>query len=394
MDDKVMARNQMRQMEGLLSDVSTYLVIDKNPINKIFNDLKALLKIWKQYEYISHSSYNHLNSTNAILSRAYNLIKTYKLNFDWFHKSSFSGRYLNYFSCHPVYHKVGTIIGLVGKVFSLSHPSFHSKNFKLIINILLNNDYPINFIFEHIKKRLRNNFHRFNKVDINNDKNEIASENNFVKYFTIPFVPAIADKFKKFFKNNRVIRLAYVGLYKLSKFIRIQKDKLPILSRSSVVYKINCKDCNASYVGQTKRLLKTRISEYRNHINRNADQKLVITKHRLNYNHEFNWNKIEILDEKRVYNRRLISEAICIKKQKMDLTYKATRIYWTPYIMTLYKYTFCFVILGFIYNNNASLVFSRTFCPLSFSFMFYILTPSVHLLTLKNIVCLFSSEFL
>jgi len=38
---------------------------------------------------------------------------------------------------------------------------------------------------------------------------------------------------------------------------------------SNVVYKINCQDCDASYVGQTKRILNTRISEYRNHIRRN-----------------------------------------------------------------------------------------------------------------------------
>jgi len=33
----------------------------------------------------------------------------------------------------------------------------------------------------------------------------------------------------------------------------------------------------------------------------------------------FNWNEIQILNEERVYNRRLISEAIFIKKQKNGL---------------------------------------------------------------------------
>ena len=51
-----------------------------NPINKILTELKSLLKEWKQYEYLSLFSYNHLNFTNANLSRAYGLIKTYKLN--------------------------------------------------------------------------------------------------------------------------------------------------------------------------------------------------------------------------------------------------------------------------------------------------------------------------
>jgi len=45
-----------------------------------------------------------------------------------------------------------------------------------------------------------------------------------------------------------------------------------------VIYKINRKKCAAPYVGQTGRLLKSRISEYRNHINRNTTQHSVNVK--------------------------------------------------------------------------------------------------------------------
>ncbi|KAG5331934.1 PGDH dehydrogenase, partial [Acromyrmex charruanus] len=42
-------------------------------------------------------------------------------------------------------------------------------------------------------------------------------------------------------------------------------DKLPSLLHSNVVYKINCQNCDASYVDKTERLLKTRINKHRNH---------------------------------------------------------------------------------------------------------------------------------
>ncbi|KYN14843.1 hypothetical protein ALC57_12952, partial [Trachymyrmex cornetzi] len=45
------------------------------------------------------------------------------------------------------------------------------------------------------------------------------------------------------------------------------KDGLPHDSKENVVYKINCKNCDASYVGQTGRKLKTRINEHKNDIN-------------------------------------------------------------------------------------------------------------------------------
>ena len=40
------------------------------------------------------------------------------------------------------------------------------------------------------------------------------------------------------------------------------KDGIPDDNKSSIVYKINCRDCYASYVGETGRALKTSMSEH------------------------------------------------------------------------------------------------------------------------------------
>jgi len=39
----------------------------------------------------------------------------------------------------------------------------------------------------------------------------------------------------------------------------------------------------------------------------------------LQHEHDFDWNNTEILDEEEVYNKRLISEMLNIKKQKNSL---------------------------------------------------------------------------
>ena len=76
--------------------------------------------------------------------------------FDWYHKPTFSGRYLNYFSQHPLCQKRDIIlISLINKVFTLSHPIFHTKNFNLVINILHDNCYPIEFVFGILRQRLK-----------------------------------------------------------------------------------------------------------------------------------------------------------------------------------------------------------------------------------------------
>ena len=55
-----------------------------------------------------------------------------------------------------------------------------------------------------------------------------------------------------------------------------------------------------------KRLLKTRISEH-NRINRHSNQHSIISEHRLEFNYDFYWNNVKILDEEKNYNKRLIS---------------------------------------------------------------------------------------
>jgi len=54
-----------------------------------------------------------------------------------------------------------------------------------------------------------------------------------------------------------------------------------------VVYKINCCDCDASYVKQTGTKLKTRLSEHQKHIVKHPPHSM-ITDHRLQNDHDFN----------------------------------------------------------------------------------------------------------
>lgn len=68
------------------------------------------------------------------------------------------------------------------------------------------------------------------------------------------------------------------------------------------------------------RQLKTRISEHRNlHIHRNTTTQSVITEHRINFYHEFDWENVEILDRENFLAKRLVSEMSHIKLQKNSL---------------------------------------------------------------------------
>jgi len=133
----------------------------------------------------------------------------------------------------------------------------------------------------------------------------------------IPYIKKLTDKFKNIAKilNSK---LAFLSPNKLNRIVKAQKDHLPIGSNKNVVYKLACKDCDAAYVGQTKRKLNTRVAEHKRDIKKTSNHS-VITEHRLEYDHEFDWENPIILDIEKHYNKRLLSEMINIKTQKKTI---------------------------------------------------------------------------
>ncbi|KYN14638.1 hypothetical protein ALC57_13145 [Trachymyrmex cornetzi] len=68
-------------------------------------------------------------------------------------KPTFSGKFLNFLSQHAISQKKDIIFNFVDKVFYISHPNFHKKNLEFVVRILLENNYPLDFIFDTINKR-------------------------------------------------------------------------------------------------------------------------------------------------------------------------------------------------------------------------------------------------
>jgi len=116
----------------------------------------------------------------------------------------------------------------------------------------------------------------------------------------------LTDNFKHVLKDTNTT-LSYYSLNKRNSIIKAHKDAIPKTLNTNIVYKIECDNCDASYVGQTGRKLITRINEHKKQINKLTTNKSVITEHRLNLNHDFKWDEVKILDKETVYNKRLIS---------------------------------------------------------------------------------------
>jgi len=114
-------------------------------IFQVFNSLHNRLRFTIKYS--NNNSINFLDTTI--------IINNNHIEYNWYKKPTFSERFLSFFSHHPLSHKKGVIIGLTDRLFKLSHPRFHNDNLSFIISTLLNNGYPINFIFHTISHRLK-----------------------------------------------------------------------------------------------------------------------------------------------------------------------------------------------------------------------------------------------
>jgi len=148
-----------------------------------FNSIHQSLQFTTE---IGHKTINFLDTTI--------IIKNNRILFDWFHKPTFSGRYLNYLSQHLLSQKKGTIIGLVDRIFLFSHfAEFHQKNFAFTIKVLLETDYPLGLIFNTIGSKIKS---LINGKTIQQNNNKDNEPNNKKIWFTVPYIKSILDKFK------------------------------------------------------------------------------------------------------------------------------------------------------------------------------------------------------
>ena len=81
-----------------------------------------------------------------------------------------------------------------------------------------------------------------------------------------------------------------------------------------MVYKISCIGCNKIYIGQTGRLLETRVLEHKKNKNLNFSYHNV--KHRIEKDHEFYWNHAEILHRETNYYKTILIAMFFIEKHQ------------------------------------------------------------------------------
>ena len=287
-----------------VDDVFTCIPRDKvDCVLQLLNSLDTSVKFTYELE-----KYSMLPFLDSKVIRINSVLYT-----DWHIKSYATGRLIHYNSCHSLQQKITYISNFKNRLFTLNHPRFHVDNVTRFRNIAERNGFP---------KRLVNRMLNTSNSRRPSVRGTCDMDTNMT-YYRFPFIPKLSHKIRMILKKVR-IKLAFYPLVKMSSLYSTLKQRIDILNRSNVVYRIPCSMCNKCYIGTTKNSLGVRIKQHMNDCKlKNAFlSRTALADQRFKLNHTFDWEKTTILDFELIYKKRLLSEALNIRTHTNTVNYK------------------------------------------------------------------------
>jgi len=249
------------------------------------------------------------------------------------------------------------------------------NEFKFIKKISKANGYSTNFIYTQIKKTLGRYYDKINGTNqfTSKTKSKTSFDSDSGKkeqiFIDIPFVGKPTEKLGKRLINiaksiNPQIHIQPIHRPppSISKSFGI-KDPIPKLLQSNIVYKINCSNCEASYIGKTIRQATRRLNEHGSNItneniihtpipvitpnvdnlrrskrnkgkiiqyfpkeedfelptNQKKEINSALYKHIIETNHTINWTDFKVITKDTKHYRLLVRESLAITHQQPSL---------------------------------------------------------------------------
>jgi hypothetical protein len=223
-------------------------------INNINKNLKLNL---------THEERNSIDYLDLTILRKHN-----KLEVDIYRKPTTTVKTINFMSNHPIEQKTAVYRFHLTRMHSLPlDQNKKQKEWQTIQSIARNNNFP-----QHLLQNLNRQIH--NKTDHTRNINE----DNKRTWATFTYHSPQIRKVK--------IGIAFKATETLQQLIRPTTQNLKSDYEKSGIYKITCKTCHKSYMGQTSHILKMRFQEHTRYI-KNNDPRSSYALHILKCRHEY-----------------------------------------------------------------------------------------------------------
>ena len=162
-----------------------------------------------------------------------------------YRKPTDTHQYLKFTSHHIARAKESVITSLFDRAKNIiSNPSDQEKEENHLTAVLQANGYSRKFI----KNRIRAS--RLPRQSVNNDNTE-NQEQTAPVIINLPYVKGTSKQLKRIF-NDHDINCTFYTPTTLCTLILHVKDAVPLEQRNNIVYKYDCKGCEAVYFGESK----------------------------------------------------------------------------------------------------------------------------------------------
>ena len=223
---------------------------------------------------------------DCLVSRVENILRT-----TVYRKPTYTDRLLDESSYNPTSHKATTIKTLTRRAQLVCNtPDSLSDENKYLRRVFDKNNYKDDFI--------RQNAHRPTETNANSTATTTA---------TIPYIKGTSETIMRILQPYK-IRVAHKPITTLRHLLTNVKDEDEPNNRQGAVYKIKCSDCQASYMGENGRNLKTRLTEHKR-ATRNGDVNNHIAEHHRLTNHTIDWDSAQCVTYSTNYFQRLTLES-------------------------------------------------------------------------------------
>ena len=212
-----------------------------------------------------------------------------------------NNRLLDESSYNPTSHKVTTIRTLTRRALLVcdSQDSLATEH-QYLDNVFSENNYNCNFVTCNTYCTERNT------------TNTNLTPTNTIKK---PYIKGTSEIIARILRPYN-IRVAHRPINTLRKLMINVKDKPR--DRQGAVYKIKFCDCQASYIGETGRNLKTRLTEHRR-ATMNIDINNNIAEHHLQRNHRIDWDSTTCVTYSTNYYQWIVLESWITNLEKTPI---------------------------------------------------------------------------
>ena len=124
----------------------------------------------------------------------------------------------------------------------------------------------------------------------------------------LPHVEDVSEKLRRILRSHK-IRSTFYTESTWRKLLCKTKERVATEDKNSIIYEIDCSNCEAVYFGKSKWSLKSRSDKHKRSA-RNCDCENKITKHCQEADHNFGWNQKKVVDRESKLTPRKIKETV------------------------------------------------------------------------------------